>query len=266
MTDFDATWLSLREPADRAARDDELVAMLASHCRSLTDCAVLDLGCGTGSTWRALNEALPRAARWTLVDQDQRLLDAAARLVGERETIQFHQQDIRELAQLPLAKGVVVTASALFDLCSENYVASLIERIASDGCPLYAALNFNGVIRWTIPHALDATVQADFNRHQQTDKGFGPALGPKATQSLADHLTAARYAVHIANSPWLMSAEQSALQRAFLGGLRQPLIEMGSLSASQIEEWFAFRFEMIEADGCVCEVGHSDLLAFRPVV
>lgn len=262
MTDFAATWLSLREPADRAARDDQLVAMLASHCRSLIDCAVLDLGCGTGSTWRALNEALPDNARWTLVDQDQRLLDVASRLVDDRETVQFHRQDIRDLARLPLAKGLVVTASALFDLCSENYVASLVERIASDGCPLYAALNFNGVIRWTIPHALDAAVQADFNRHQQTDKGFGPALGPKAIQSLADHLSAAGYAVHVRESPWLMSAEQSALQLAFLDGLRQPLVEIGSLSASQIEEWFAFRFEMIEADGCVCEVGHSDLLAF----
>lgn len=264
MTDFDETWLTLREPVDRTARDPALVDMLASHCRSLTDCAVVDLGCGTGSTWRALNEVLPENARWTLIDQDQRLLDAAARLVDDREGVRFHRQDIRELGQLPLSKGAVVTASALFDLCSEDYVAALVERIASDRCPLYAALNYSGVIRWTIPHALDATVQADFNRHQQTDKGFGPALGPSAAQCLTDHLATAGYAVHVADSPWRMSAEQSALQRAFLDGLRRPLTEMGSLSAPQIEEWFAFRYEMIDAEDSVCEVGHSDLLALPP--
>ncbi|TDH34927.1 class I SAM-dependent methyltransferase [Pseudohoeflea suaedae] len=264
MSDFDETWLALREPADRAARDGELVAMLASHCRRLTDCAVLDLGCGTGSTWRALNGALPEETRWTLVDQDRRLLDAAARLVEGREKVHFHRQDIRDLAQLPLAEGAVVTASALFDLCSDDYVAALVDRIASDGCMLYAALNFDGVIRWSIPHALDATVQADFNRHQQTDKGFGPALGPSATQSLSDHLSTAGYAVTIGASPWRMSGEQASLQRAFLEGLRQPLEEIGSLSSSQIEEWFAFRFDMIGAEGSVCEVGHSDLLATPP--
>ena len=67
---FDADWLELREPADRAARDSGLLAAAAGY---LGGALALDLGCGTGATVRAFGGV----GRWRLVDADPALLEIA---------------------------------------------------------------------------------------------------------------------------------------------------------------------------------------------
>jgi trans-aconitate methyltransferase len=70
-------WLDLREPADAAARDPELVERLGRHLSS-TGCLVIhDLGCGTGSMGRWLAPLLPGPQHWILHDRDEDLLDVA---------------------------------------------------------------------------------------------------------------------------------------------------------------------------------------------
>ena len=71
-------WLDLREPADAAARNPELVEHLRRHLPS-TGCLVIhDLGCGTGSMSRWLAPLLPGPQHWVLHDRDEDLLDVAA--------------------------------------------------------------------------------------------------------------------------------------------------------------------------------------------
>ena len=72
---FAADWLALREPADRAARDEALARRAAAAAGP--DPLIVDLGCGTGATWRALSPYLPKGARWRFVDKDPELLAKA---------------------------------------------------------------------------------------------------------------------------------------------------------------------------------------------
>lgn len=261
MSGFDKDWLALREPADRAARHDGLVADLARHLASLEDARVLDIGCGTGSTWRCLSDRLPAKVHWQLLDYDPALLAEAARQIGSNSTVAFRRHDLNDIATLPLDGASVVTASALFDLSSERFCTALVDRLASARIGLYAALNYDGVMHWSLPHPLDGQMVDLFNRHQRTDKGFGTALGPDATACLAHLLTARDFSVRIEDSPWRMDSRTAALQAEFLRGLRQPLLEMSELSEATVDAWLEFRLSAIGQPGSSCLVGHTDLLA-----
>ena len=263
MSGFDKDWLSLREPADRAARDQSLVATLAERlAREGKPAHILDIGCGTGSTFRSLSDVMPDDTRWHLLDYDQALLDEARRRIPQDRPVALSQHDLNDLDGLPLEAVTAVTASALFDLCSQAFCARFVQRLKGEGAGLYAALNYNGIMRWSVAHPHDAQVVADFNLHQKSDKGFGPALGPDCTAALTTALEEAGYAVQVADSTWKMGPDQADLQRAFIEGLRQPLFEIGSLERSEIENWIAFRFSAIAEAGSLCEVGHTDILAF----
>lgn len=261
MSGFDKDWLALREPADRAARHGGLLDDLAGHLGAREHAHVLDIGCGTGSTWRSLNDRLPGQVTWTLLDHDPALLDEARRRIGAESRVAFRQHDLNAIAGLPLQGVSVVTASALFDLCSECVCTELADRLASARIGLYAALNYDGVMHWSLPHPLDGQMVDLFNRHQRTDKGFGAALGPDATACLARLLTAHGFSVRIEDSPWRMDTGTAALQAEFLHGLRRPLLEMSDLSEAVINDWLEFRLSAIGQPGSSCLVGHTDLLA-----
>jgi hypothetical protein len=77
-------WLSLREPADTAARPlDLLSALLAYLIPAPVPLVVRDLGCGTGAMGRWLSPRLPTPQHWILHDNDPGLLTlATASLTG----------------------------------------------------------------------------------------------------------------------------------------------------------------------------------------
>ena len=200
MSGFSPEWLALREPADHRARDGFLAMALAEHLQSKPLVRVVDLGCGTGSNIRATYAALGREQHWTLVDYDARLLTAARatlqawadaatpdgdRLVlqksGKTLVVAFRQANL--MTDLDAALGaecVLVTASALFDLCSQAFIARFAQAVAVRRAVFYTVLTYNGVQRWTPRHELDAAMADAFHAHQMTDKGFGFSAGPKA--------------------------------------------------------------------------------------
>ncbi|MBD8891240.1 class I SAM-dependent methyltransferase [Roseibium litorale] len=262
MSGFDPRWLALREPVDGLARDRTLAEAAADWLTGKVNSPqVLDIGCGTGSTWRALSPVFPKTVRWTLLDNDGTLLAEAARQIGDTAQVSYCQHDLNDIAGLPLDGVSLLTASALFDLCSEDFCKAFVKQVALEGSGVYAALNYDGVMRWSIEHPLDGAVVDAFNRHQRTDKGLGPALGPDAAPRLAALLEAEGYRVRLAESPWRMGPEDAELQGMFLDGFRQPLTEIGNLPEKDIEDWLSFRLEALTAAGSLCEVGHFDLLA-----
>jgi SAM-dependent methyltransferase len=238
---FDAAWLDLREPADRAARDAGLLAAAAAH---LGEGPALDLGCGTGATTRAFGGR----GRWRLVDRDPALLAIAA---ASGETV---AADLADLGALPFEGARLVTASALLDLASAEWIEALAARAAAEAAAVYAALSYDGVLDWQPPHPADAGVRDAFNAHQRRDKGLlGPALGPDAAAALAAALSRRGYAVRTAASPWRLGPGR--LVAALVEGIARAAGEQG-VEAS------AWRQARLAASGVSqATVGHVDLLA-----
>ncbi|MFD1195338.1 class I SAM-dependent methyltransferase [Seohaeicola saemankumensis] len=252
---FSAAWLALREPADHAARD---AALLAAAAKAAGQPAVIvDLGCGTGSTIRAFAGHLADGATWRLVDNDPELLRHAA--AATQGVVTTHRIDLRDLESLPLDGASLVTASALLDLCSLDWVERLAARLADHRLPFYAALTYDGDMHWTPSDPADAAVTRAFNRHQVGDKGFGPALGPGATDAMAAALQRRGYALRRADSPWQLGPAQSALQIELLGGIATAAEEAGEELA---KAWGGTR--AAAAQTALCHIGHTDLLALPP--
>lgn len=258
MSGFDKVWLTLREPVDQRSRDSGLleraVAAVGEGGR------ILDIGCGTGSTYRTLSDRLSPQTAWTLFDYDEQLLAEAARR-HPAASVDFIQGDLNDITALPLEGTSIVTASALFDLCSPAFIDRFAARIQERGVGLYAALNYDGEMSWSVTHPLDDAVTETFNGHQRTDKGFGLSAGPEAWQVLAERLEAEGFEVSTAASPWIMDVGDAALQRMFLDGVAQAVREAGNLPEDTLADWLAFRLASIEATDSSCRVGHQDVLA-----
>jgi SAM-dependent methyltransferase len=260
MTRFDATWLELREPADLRARDPGLLGEVAVALGVLGG-VVVDLGCGTGATFRALSPRLLAPVHWRFVDNDRALLDAAMAPLGEgAEAVRV---DLAQLDELPLCGATFVTASALFDLCAASFIEALADRLAERRLGLYAALNYDGSIIWSPPHASDEAVVELFNRHQRSEKGMGQALGPEAGWILAETFAALGYDVIRADSAWRLREGMETLQAAFIEGVAAAVGETGAICARELGDWRVSRLAALET-GASCRVGHLDVLAQPP--
>jgi len=273
---FDATWLDLREPADHAARAPALPQALAAWMRTTRRPArVLDLGCGSGSTLRALAPLLGEGQDWVLLDHDPALLEAArARLLRwagsglGAEVLQLEgpdwsarvrllRADLREVEALPLGDRVLVTASALFDLVSEPWLERLAARLP--GRALYAALTFDGRLEMTPADRTDESLRSAFLAHQRRDKGFGPALGPEADAVCARLFAAGGWDLRRAPSDWRLDAASAGLQAALLEGFAAAAAEQQPEAAEVFTAWLARRRSRIGQGELL--VGHGDLLA-----
>jgi SAM-dependent methyltransferase len=292
MSDFSDDWLALRAPADSAARADGLLDRLALHLqRPDGRLSVLDLGCGTGANLRHAAPQLARAGlrrqRWTCVDHDPVLLARLpARMAAWAQGNGLHRrQDAGMLAlqhsdwealveprrcdlagdpdALLLPAGGLVTASALLDLVSAAWLEALLARCRSAGCALLFVLSYDGRCTLSPAHADDAEVIDLVNRHQRTDKGFGPALGPAAAETAAQCCHALGYRVDTTPSDWDIGPQAPALQRALLQGWRDAAAAMAGAAATtaRLDAWLAARLALVASGRSRLRVGHRDLLA-----
>ena len=256
---FSIDWLDLREPADAAARDAGLIADLARWAGG-RDPVVLDLGSGTGSSYRALAQQI--GGRWTLTDIDASLLDEAVRRHGGEAGFGSVQRlDLMAGLEEVLAaqRPDIVTGSALIDLASADWLDRLAAALPRHAA-LYMALSYDGVEHWHPAPPAEAAGHAAFLTHQRRDKGFGPALGPDAAAHLADALRARGWEVSLARSDWRLNDGQRALITALADGAAEAVAETGALAPETLEDWRAARRS---ADRVT--VGHLDLLALpRP--
>jgi len=276
MSAFSAAWLALREPADHRARNVALRDAALARFAERDEIEIVDLGCGAGSNLRALATHLPRRQTWRLVDNDPLLFHAARRAFegwadavesveplilrkeGRNIEIVFHEADLVKLDGELLEAADLVTAAALFDLVSKEWVERFCAELARRRLPLYAALTYDGEERWSPPHAADGEALLAFHRHQARDKGFGPALGPKAPLELKRVLEALGYAAATAPSPWLLSAQSEAeLIAAVAEGAADAVLETSLVQATTVEAWRRARRE-----AATVEIGHVDLYAW----
>jgi hypothetical protein len=262
MSGFSVSWLDLREPADVKARAKSLARQALSWLESSSngfDNIVTDLGSGTGSSVRALSNLGTRNIVWRLVDHDGKLLDEALKRHSKQMLIEAYQSDLTIIEELPFGGVHLVTASALFDLASREFIDALVERLVQQKTALYVALNYDGITEWTPAHPLDKAVLEAFNQDQRRDKGFGLALGPDATEYLQHALEAEGYKISVDESPWLLDAQDHELVRELIIGIADAVRNNYGLAHDALNEWQTFR--VAHAQQGTCKVGHLDLLA-----
>jgi len=260
MSGFSAEWLALREPVDAASRNTELTARLIDWRQAPGHLCVLDLGSGTGANFRFLAPLFGGEQHWQLVDHDPALLmqnDAFNRCQVER-----HDLDLTgDWDRLDFRGVQLVTASALIDLVSAEWLERLARCCREAQATVFVVLTYDGTSVWEPALPGDEIVCAWANRHQCTDKGFGPALGPQAAPAFKAMLERLDYRVDLRPSPWRLEPEQAALQTALLEGWMAAVREIAPEVADGLNAWAMQRRRLIELGHSRLRVGHWDLFA-----
>ena len=270
MSGFSASWLALREPLDAAARSTALLDALLEKTGSHTNWNVIDLGAGSGANLRYLSPRLPGVQRWTLVDHDAELLAVAAQRADTLHvSVDLRRLDLaREFSAsrgaLIFPSGALVTASALLDLVSRDWIDALAERCHAADAAVHFALSYDGRTVCDPVDPLDASMLERVNRHQRGDKGFGPALGPDAAQYCTDAFLRAGYSMRRATSDWQIDSTHATLQAALINGWADAATEGAEApEVSDIEVWRARRLALVAAGQSRLIVGHEDLVGWR---
>ncbi|MFG2049142.1 class I SAM-dependent methyltransferase [Micromonospora sp. NPDC048935] len=261
-----ADWLRLREPADAAARAEDLVDAVRPRLTGAAPTVVHDLGSGTGSMSRWLATRLRGPQHWVLHDRDADLLARAAEGMtgvtaadGAPVTVDVRHGDLTRLSAADLADASLVTASALLDMLT----AEEIERVvaACVGRPTLFAVSVTGRVRLDPADPLDATVEAAFNDHQRRTVDGRRLLGPDAVAATAAAFARHGVDVRERTSPWHLGPEQADLAAEwFRGWLGAACAQRPDLTGPA-QAYAERRLAEAAAGRLTVLVEHSDLLA-----
>jgi hypothetical protein len=291
VSSFSTGWLALREPVDARSRAAGLATLLSAELRgsqtrnSLIE--IIDLGAGTGANLRYAAPLLAGAQDWLLLERDPMLLAAMAQQTqawsqasqshftasGARFAVRGSRFECQvqglaldlavQLDSVPLRRGVLLTASALLDLVSEDWLRLLMRRAAAAEAAVWFTLTYDGRIDCDPLEAEDREVRELVNQHQLGDKGFGLALGPRAASLAAKILGERGYRVQCAPSDWCVGADHAALQYALVEGWFEAACEIAPTRTSMLRAWRTRRRAHIEGGRSTLRVGHVDMVGLR---
>jgi hypothetical protein len=247
MSGFSSDWLTLREPADAASRNREVLGTLGKWARDRGPLRIVDLGAGTGSACRALGSCLGADCSW----HDPALIAAGRALLDPTGAIRYRQLDLFADLDRVFAEPIdLVTASALVDLVSLPWLEALADHLRRKRCAAWIGLTYDGHLHFTPEFESDRDIINAFNRDMMRDKGFGPALGADAHGCLANLLRGEGTVVE-GSSPWLLGPREEALKAAMVDG-----IAFAAAAVPEVDAWRARR----SGDTSHMKVGHRDLL------
>ncbi len=262
-------WLTLREPADAAARARELIDDVQRALPPSGPWVIHDLGGGTGAMGRWLAPRLPGPQHWIVHDRDADLLEVAA---AERPgaaadaaavIVETRLSDVTRLDPGDLAGATLITASALLDMLTEDELAAIIAACAGAECPVLFMLSVVGHVELTPAEPLDRRVAAAFNAHQRRDTERGRLLGPDAVGLAAKAFGRLGADVRLRPSPWRLGAAQADLATEwFTGWVAAACEQQGSLAA-EADAYVRRRVVQAAAGALAITVEHTDLLV-RP--
>jgi SAM-dependent methyltransferase len=257
---FSAAWLNLREPFDAQARNREVLTTVMSAFADRAAMTIVDLGCGTGSTYRALASRLSAKQRWRLYDNDLGLLARASRAPNVTAVPLDLARDLEAALDGPV--DLVVT-SALLDLVSDEWLTRLAVEAAARRLPVYAALTYDGRAGLKPVDRFDAGIVAAVNAHQRRDKGFGPGLGPEAARAVVARFEAVGYTVEHGRPDWVFGPYDREIQDHTLAGWATAARETGLLPG-EVAGWLTRRRDLLAGGRSSIQVGHVDVFA-RPI-
>jgi hypothetical protein len=154
--------------------------------------------------------------------------------------LELTQQNLEE--SLP-EDAALVTASALIDLVSQEWLRSFAQAVIRRQAGVLVVLSYSGHFELAPPHGSDALIKELVNQHQHGDKGSGAALGPEATAVLKQLLQEAGYTVTAKQTRWQLGACQQS-----------PAAE------AEIRAWLADRQRQLARHELQVMVGHLDIL------
>lgn len=282
-------WLRLREPCDVAARSEELTRAIADTLPVGEPVCILDLATGEGSNIRYLVDQLPGPQHWLAVDRSATLLrglrermsswgeerEYTVRTDGERCRlrgadiecdVERRQVDLGALDRHDIFAGRhLVTASALLDLVSTQWLQALVAHCRKEGASALFTISYNGDFSCAPAEAEDGLVRDLMNEHQKTDKGLGgPAAGPDAVACAVRCFAEAGYHVQCEPSDWALGPAEQDVQRALVDGWAEAATEIAPDRTSTIADWRRRRLAHVEAGRSRVIVGHDDLAAWLP--
>ena len=187
---FSADWLALREPADRAARSTRLTRAIAGAFSPGAELRVLDLGAGTGANLRYLANTSAGASE--LAARRPRCGAARVRAGTRRRVVPRgdaparsprarRRRPARDVFRPRPGDGVRAARPGV-----RAWLRALAARCRESGAALLFALSYDGRIQCSPEEPEDAEVRDLVNRHQRTDKGFGPRARSGRVHAVAE--------------------------------------------------------------------------------
>ncbi|MBO0870367.1 MAG: class I SAM-dependent methyltransferase [Micromonosporaceae bacterium] len=272
-----ADWLTLREPADAAARSTRLVAQLRDHLGGSSRTAgaqparesrmaIHDLGAGTGSMCRWLAPLLPGPQHWVLYDRDPGLLALARARTdvisadGTPVTVETRQADITQLTAADLKEPALVTASALLDMLTAEQLDRIVAAVLDAGCPALVTLSVVGEVLMVPGDPFDGPIQDAFNAHQRRTVGGAALLGPDAVGYVTNAFRSRGARVEADTTVWRLGPAQAELAGAWFTGWVEAACEQYPELAPQANEYAGRRLAEIGAGRVRVLVHHRDIL------
>ena len=209
--------------------------------------------------------------RWLLVDHDPRLLAEVSARADSGGPERFETRQLDLAARLDAGgRGIfdgraLVTAAALLDLVSERWLRAMAVLCRECGAAVLFVLSYDGRIHCTPTDPDDQGVRDLVNQHQQTDKGFGPALGPDATDAAERCFESMGYQVQREPSDWVLPPESEELQRNLIEGWAEAAMAIAPDRSASISGWRTRRLEHVASGRSRLVVGHQDLAGWPPV-
>lgn len=264
---FSRHWLTLREPYDVRARNPDVLSAAIEALAGCSSISIVDLGCGIGATLRALSPRLPRKQNWCLVDNNVGALEGLQTILTQPGVeVRTRLLDLVGGLETAFESPVdIVTISAFLDLVSPEWLEQLVWCTAARHLPVYAALTYDGRVVLTPIDHHDPAIIAAVNRHQLTDKGFGPALGPNAATSAVRLFRAAGFDVVHGQSDWTFGPDDREIQLEIFTAWADAAREIGAVATADLELWLGARRDAVAAGRSQLRIGHVDFVA-RPVV
>lgn len=292
MSKFSPEWLSLREPIDHRSRNQDLQAQVINYLAKIKtvypgSVRLTDLGSGTGSNLRALAPHLSAVQHWTLTDYDLELLHTARNTLlawadseiahnplrstvatsaeikplsiikeNKKIIVEFRCVDLNKDYRTILDEPAdIITAAAFFDLVAEPWLSKFCAYLSK---PLYTVLTYDGIEIWSPPEIMDVDILKVFHQHQITDKGFGSALGPAASNRMQSLLQDFHFNTVCASSPWVLNDHDHNLIEQLAIGTAGAVREINTIPNHLVDQW-----EQSRRQASNCEIGHMDLFAYK---
>ncbi|MCR5467449.1 MAG: class I SAM-dependent methyltransferase [Lachnospiraceae bacterium] len=100
---------------------------------------VLELGCGTGDTWRGHEDIIEKCEKLVLTDLSEGMLETVKENLGERENVEYRIEDIQNLSFADESFDVVIANMMLYHVPDMNKGIAEVRRVLKKGGTFYSA-------------------------------------------------------------------------------------------------------------------------------